>query len=67
MRQESQPRQPPPFNQVWFNEAGIFITDMISYILGFKTNEYIDEIVLVLMSIFTQGQPLQSNMIMPPS
>jgi len=53
MRPESQPTYPPPFNQVWFNEAGTFITDMISYILGFKTSEHIDETVLVLMSIFT--------------
>ena len=30
---------------------------MISYILGFKTSEYIDETTLVLLSIFTLGQP----------
>ena len=57
MKLDRQPTQLPPFNQVWFNEAGTFIIDMISYILAFKTNEHIDEIVLVLMSIFTPGQP----------
>jgi len=57
MKPDRQPRQPPPFNQVWFNEAGTFITDMISYILRFKTSEYIDETTLVLMSMFTLGQP----------
>lgn len=31
---------------------------MISYVLGFKTNEHVDETVLALMSIFTLGQPL---------
>lgn len=30
---------------------------MISYILGFKTSENIDETVVVLMSIFTPRQP----------
>lgn len=55
MKPDCQPRHPPPFNQAWFNEAGVFITDMISYILGFKTSEHIDETVVVLMSIFTPG------------
>ena len=36
MRPESQPMHPPPFNQFWFNEAGILITDMISYIWASK-------------------------------
>lgn len=57
MKLDRQPRKPPPFNQVYFNEAGVFITDAISYIFGFKTSEHIDETVLVLMSIFTPRQP----------
>ena len=55
MRPDCQPREPPPFHHVWFNEAGRFIIDMISYVLGFKTSEYVDEITLVLISIFTPG------------
>lgn len=31
---------------------------MISRILGFNTIEYVDEITLVLLSIFTPGEPL---------
>ena len=30
---------------------------MISVILGFRSNEYVDEIVLVLLSTFTPRQP----------
>lgn len=57
MRPNFQPQQPPPYFHFGFTEAGRFIVDMISYILGFKTSEYIDETTLVLMSIFTPGQP----------
>jgi len=57
MKPNCQPQQPPPYLHSWFTEVGRFIVDMISYILGFKTSEYIDETTLVLMSIFTPGQP----------
>ena len=57
MLPKCQPDHPPPYHQVWFNEAGKLLIDMISYILGCKTSEYVDETVLVLMSIFTPGQP----------
>jgi len=30
---------------------------MISYVLGFKTSEHVDETVMVLLSSFSQGQP----------
>lgn len=30
---------------------------MIACILGFTTNEYVDEMTLAYMSIFTPGQP----------
>jgi len=30
---------------------------MISYILGFRTSEVVDEIVFALMSMFSPGQP----------
>ena len=30
---------------------------MISSILGYTTSEYVDEIILTYMSIFTPGQP----------
>jgi len=55
MRPDLQPRESPPFCHVWFNEAGKFIIDMISYVLGFKTSEYVDETILVLMSMFILG------------
>lgn len=36
---------------------GILIVDMISLIMGFNTSEFVDEVTLVLLSIFTPGQP----------
>jgi len=41
----------------WFTETGRLILDMISFILGFKTSEYVDETILVTLSMFTTGQP----------
>ena len=58
MRVDHQPTKPPPFHYVWFNEVGMLLVDMISYVLGFKTGEHIDETILVLLSAFTPGQPL---------
>lgn len=58
MRLYYQHRGRPPYLDIWFTEAGKLIIDMISYILGFKTSGYVDETTLVLLSIFTPGQPL---------
>jgi len=55
MKPNCQPLQPPPYLHSWFTEAGRFIVDMISYILGFKTSEYVDDTTLVLLSMFTPG------------
>ena len=46
-----------PYLHSWFDETGRLVIDMISYILGFKTSEIVDETVLALMSMFTSGQP----------
>ena len=56
MRAGRQPIQPPPFNYTCFNEVGRLLVDMISYVLGFKTSEHIDENILVILSTFTPGQ-----------
>ena len=47
----------PPYHHAWFDETGRLIIDMISYILGFRTSEIVDETVLALMFIFVPGQP----------
>lgn len=52
-----QPWQPPPYLHVWFNETGRLLVDMISCILGFNTSDYVDEVILVMLSMFTLGQP----------
>lgn len=57
MKPNCQPQEPPPYLDTWFIEAGKFIIDMIAYILGFKTSEYVDETILVLLSIFSPRQP----------
>ena len=48
---------PPPYHQASFNETGKLVVDMISYILGCKTGEFVDETVFFLLTIFTPGQP----------
>jgi len=52
-----QPTAPPPYLQTFFTETGRLIVDIISMIMGFNTNEYVDDITLVFLSIFTPGQP----------
>lgn len=51
------PKDPPPYVYTIFFKFGHDIVAMISSILGYTTNEYIDEIVLAFMSLFTPGQP----------
>ena len=55
---QHQPKNPPPYLLVFFTEIGKTIIDMVFAVMGFNTNEYADELTLVLMSIFTPGQPL---------
>lgn len=57
MKADCQPKEPPPILYVHFNEVCKLLVDMISYVLGFKTSEHVDETVLVLLSSFSQGQP----------
>ena len=54
---EHQPKGPPPHGYTFFIEEGRLILNMISFIMGFNTNEYVDHLILVLLSIFTPAQP----------
>ena len=54
---DHQPKGPPPYGYVFFTEEGKLILEMISFIMGFNTSEYVDRLTLVLLSIFTPGQP----------
>lgn len=56
MQPDAQPQRPPPFLHVWFNDIGKVLVNMISYILGYNTSEYVDETVLVMLSMFTPGR-----------
>lgn len=49
------PKDPPPYIYSIFSQFGQDIVATISSILGYTTNEYIDEIILAFMSIFTPG------------
>jgi len=57
MHLDSQPQRPPPFLHVWFNEIGKVLVNIISYILGYNTSEYVDETILVMLSMFTPRRP----------
>lgn len=57
MLEKHQPKGPPPYLQTFFTEVGRIIVDMISLVMGFNTNKYVDEVTLVLLSIFTPRQP----------
>ena len=55
---EHQPKGPSPYLQTFFTDIGRLIVDMISLIMGFNSSEYVDDVTLVLLSIFTPGYPL---------
>ena len=57
MLPDHQPKGPPPYGYAFFTEEGRLVLDMISFIMGFNTSEYVDHLILVLLSIFTHGQP----------
>jgi len=51
------PEDPPPYVSAMFFERGKQIITMISCVLGYSTDEFVDELVLAFMSIYTLGQP----------
>jgi len=57
MKPDCQPQGPPPYVHAWFTKFGKLILDMISFILGFKTSEFVDEAIFVMLPMFTPGQP----------
>jgi len=52
------PKDPPPNLTYFFTEMGQYIVNMIVVVMGFNTREFVDELSLVFMSIFTLSQPL---------
>jgi len=57
IQSDSQPVRSPPFLHVHLNEVGKILMDMISYTLGYNTTEYVDETILVMLSMFSPGKP----------
>jgi len=52
------PKDPPPYVATIFSPFGQDIVAMISCVLGYTTSDYINEIILAFMSIFSLGEPL---------
>ena len=50
-------KDPPPYMTCDFTGLGRDIISMIACILGFTTEEYVDELTFAYMTIFTHGQP----------
>lgn len=57
MKPECQPAGPPPYMDVSFIETGRLLLDMISYVLGYRTSEHVEGTMLVLLSVYSPGQP----------
>ena len=57
MKADCQPSGPPPFSYTNFNEVGKLLVDMLTSVLGFFTNEHVDETVLVMLSAYSLGKP----------
>ena len=57
MKPECQPARPPPYMDVSFTETGRLLLDMISYVLGYRTSEHVEGKMLVLLSVYSPGQP----------
>ena len=62
MLPEHQPKGPPPYVSAFFTEMGQIILNMISFVMGFNTSEYVDELTLVLLSTSLLDSLLLSNM-----
>lgn len=53
----SQTIRSPPISYVYLNQLGRDLADMICPILGYNSIEFLDETVLVIMSMFSPGKP----------
>jgi len=50
------PTESPPYGATIFSERGKQIITMLSCILGYTTDEHVDEVVLAFLSIFSPGK-----------
>jgi len=50
------PTYTPPYATTIFSETGRHIITMLSCILGYTTDEHVDEVILDIFSIFTLGK-----------
>jgi len=52
------PTDTPPYATTIFSETGRNIIIMLWCILGYNSDEHVDEVILAFLSIFTPGKPL---------
>jgi len=57
MEEKHIPKDPPPYMWTIFSKMVQDIMSMISSILGYNTSEYVDDIIIAFMSIYTPRQP----------
>ena len=57
MKADCQPSRPPPFSYANFNEVGKLLVDMLTSVLGFTTNEHVDETLLVMLFAYSLEKP----------
>jgi len=55
MEEKYRPKDPTPYISSFFTNLGRGIITMIACIFGLTTSEYVDELNLAYMSIFTLG------------
>jgi len=51
------PTESPPYSTTIFSERARQIVTMLSSILGYTTDEHLDEPILAFLSIFCPGKP----------
>ena len=47
----------PPIGYHYLNELGRMLVDLISYVLGYKGIEDVDETIMAMLSMFSPGKP----------
>ena len=47
----------PPIGYEYLNELGRMLVDLISYVLGYKGIEDVDDTIMAMLSIFSPGMP----------
>ena len=47
----------PPIGYQYLNDLGRMLVDLISYVLGYRGIEDVDDTIMAMLSIFSPGKP----------